>query len=128
MAILLVGWTVGLSLWGPLGMSLDLNGPTQPPTGSAHALATLLAIGVVASLAVGFLLGRWRLLWLLCAFVPIGAAITDGWYALVMFASSDPTSDTTAVVGIVIMTPFLMVFLAGAMGLAGLAGRLTDRT
>ena len=54
LAILLVGWTLGLSPWGPLGMSLDLNGPTEPPSSSGRALAAALAIGVFASLAAGF--------------------------------------------------------------------------
>ncbi len=123
----LVLGALALNAWGPLAVASDMNGPPRPPDGRLAVLPALLALAGLAGLFVGFLLGRWRLWRLLALLMPVATGGTLCWYVLAMLCSSDPTSDTAATVGALLLAPLLGVLFATLLSLAGLVGRLTRR-
>lgn len=121
---LVVAWSLALSLWGPLALTMDLTSKPGPLGARGVVLLALLAVGAAATLVVGFLVGRRQLWeaygWLLA----VGTGVTIFWYDASRLASSDPISDSAAdvVVGTLLLSPFIAGALTLALGVSGLLG------
>jgi hypothetical protein len=117
---LVILWVALQSAWGGLGAQLNLNGPSQPGQQPMLWLCFgLFLTAVLAHAPAGHHLSALpvRRLLLLALFDTV---LLECWYVITMFASSDPRSDTTAAVGVLLSSPFLFALLA-ALLLAGAA-------
>lgn len=122
----LVGWLILISAWGLLGANLNVNGPARPPNGPFFVFGALFGVAVLAAVPIGFVRRVYGavelLLWAAIALVALELC-----YGVMMIASTDPTSDDTAVVGGVLMAVPLWVLLVLLL-LAGWGlGRLVRR-
>lgn len=98
----LIGWILVISAWGLLGAQLNVNGPSQPPHTPFVVFGALFVVSVLVAAPIGFVLRahRWADLLLWAAIAMVAMAF---WYVVMMIASTDPTSDDTAAVGVVLM-------------------------
>jgi hypothetical protein len=126
LASLASAWVLLAVTWGILGTRLNLNGPSHPTTGADIACAVIFVTSVVTAVPIGVALRRRRftdLLWL----AAIATAAEELSYVATMFASSDPTSDTTAVVGVLLSFAPLYGLLLGLLAAGMGGGRLLER-
>jgi hypothetical protein len=125
---MLGAWSAAISIWGPLAIVLSASPPKNPDPWPIWALLSLAGLGSVATVALGFELGRHRLRRLFWT-VPLAAAgIGDCWYIACMAASPDPNSDNAAGIGAVLLAPCFAILYGALLGIGWLLSLIASRS
>jgi hypothetical protein len=106
----LVGWLILISAWGLLGAKLNVNGSARPPNGPFIVFGALFVVALLAAVPIGFVRRVYGALDLLL-WAAIALVALELWYGVMMIASTDRTSDDTAVVGAMLIAVPLWVLL-----------------